>query len=289
MVPKTTATAAGIHCPDCDANGTLIYDHCKNHPEWVEVSILAEYAESADNVDDPRRHLAGARAFVFGPTHDRCYQPPAMANVADFYRRYATRSAQVMLVDDQPFPHTLPTNSTPYFNTSEPAGYDGPGHCLKHVFYHEQPMRPAVPALSNAEKRSYWKRINALKFVPHPLRAGMSPSAWLFLPPQCETGECKLMILPGGCQAFVGGPPGGSDDAFARYGLTNGIVILKPCQGNPINPLLYPDNRENRRGMVDVYGQMGADYATQAGAQMQPIGNMLKHILGISAAEEFLV
>ena len=31
---KANSTGAGIHCPDCDANGTLIYDHCKNHPRW---------------------------------------------------------------------------------------------------------------------------------------------------------------------------------------------------------------------------------------------------------------
>ena len=29
MVPKSPSTDAGIHCPDCDQNGTLIYDHCK--------------------------------------------------------------------------------------------------------------------------------------------------------------------------------------------------------------------------------------------------------------------
>ena len=42
MVPKAASTAAGIHCPDCDANGTLIYDHCKNHPHWVDVGVLGQ-------------------------------------------------------------------------------------------------------------------------------------------------------------------------------------------------------------------------------------------------------
>ena len=174
MVPKSPSTSAGIHCPDCDANGTLIYDHCKNHPRWVvslaqqselctsllgfvfgsvlcesfllascssardfethtkrhlvctpspsfffviqDVDVLAEYAKSADNVDDPVVHLAGARVFSFGPTHDRCYQPPAMENVANFYKIFVEDESQVKLVEDQPFPHTLPTNSTPYFN-----------------------------------------------------------------------------------------------------------------------------------------------------------------------------
>jgi hypothetical protein len=92
MVAKTPSTAAGIHCPECDANGTLLYDHCKNHPDWVDVDMLTSYAESppaGHTIDDPKVNLASARVFAFGPTHDRCYQPPAMQNVANFYRHFA--------------------------------------------------------------------------------------------------------------------------------------------------------------------------------------------------------
>ena len=32
---------------------------------------------------------------------------------------------------------------------------------------------------------------------------------------------------------------------------------------------------------VDVYGQLSADYATQQGDQMAPIGKMVKRILGV--------
>ena len=43
-----------------------------------------------------------------------------------------------------------------------------------------------------------------------------------------------MIILPGGCNAFLGSPPGGgSDDDFARYGFVNGIIVLKPCQVMP--------------------------------------------------------
>lgn len=279
MVPKRPSTAANIHCPDCDANGALIYDHAKNHPQWVDINMLAEYAETAAHVDDPRVHLADARTFVFGGTHDRCYKPPAMANVAAFYWKYAKRSTQIKLVDDQPFPHTQPTNSTPYFNHSEPAGYDGAGHCLRHVFFHSEPMKPAVVDM---EREKYWRRINATTFVPDPLGAGMRQSAWLFVPPLCETGSCKLIILPGGCNAET--DENVPDEDFARYGFANGIAILKPCQGAPIDLERYPNNHENRRGMKDVYGQMTAEYATQKGSQMEPIGKMLNKIMDISDA-----
>jgi hypothetical protein len=59
-----------------------------------------------------------------------------MENVASFHRRYAANASQILLVDDQPFPHTLPTNNTPYANNvsnATGAGYDGPGECLRRL------------------------------------------------------------------------------------------------------------------------------------------------------------
>merc|ERR1712048_1057623 len=88
LVAKSPSTAAGIHCEGCPANGTLIYDHCKNHPHWVDVDTLAKYAETAANVDNPVANLAHARVFAFRPTHDRCYRNGSAENVAEFYRRY---------------------------------------------------------------------------------------------------------------------------------------------------------------------------------------------------------
>ena len=101
MVAKSSSTAAGIHCMGCDANGTLTYDHAKNHPLNVDLDLLHAYAENPPAghvIDDPKVHLANARTFVFGPTHDRCYQPPAMENVANFKLRYAKHPSQVYVV-----------------------------------------------------------------------------------------------------------------------------------------------------------------------------------------------
>ena len=45
--------------------------HCKNHPEWVDIDMLAAYAEAPPAghiIDDPRVHLAEARTFSFGPS-----------------------------------------------------------------------------------------------------------------------------------------------------------------------------------------------------------------------------
>jgi len=86
--------------------------------------------------------------------------------------------------------------------------------------------------------------------------------------------------------AATDNPPG---DDFSRYGDSNGIVVLKPCQGAPIDLKRYPNNHENRRGMKDVHGQMTPEYATQKGTQMEPIGKMLKKLLGVSEDASILV
>ena len=214
-----------------------------------------------------------------------------------------TQSDIELLVEDQPFPHTLPTNSTPYFNNasnSSGAGYDGPGECLSHVLNGGARLYPAP--VSGVDL-SWWLRINASEFVPD-LGVGMRPTAWLFAPPQCRQtpsgaagdggASCDLLVLPGGCDAILDeNCPGctddglelGSDGDFARYGAAHGIAILKPCQGGPIDAARFPHNHENLRGMVDVYGQLSADYATQTGHQMAPIGAMIRRLVGEKQVE----
>jgi hypothetical protein len=40
MVAKSISTAAGIQCMGCDDNGTLTYDHAKNHPLNVDLGTV---------------------------------------------------------------------------------------------------------------------------------------------------------------------------------------------------------------------------------------------------------
>jgi hypothetical protein len=103
-----------------------------------------------------------------------CYQPPAMRNVADFHRVFAKNESQVLLVEDQPFPHTLPGNGTVYFNNNSNAtgaGYDGPGECVKHVIGKGTRLYPAPPGAA----APYWKRVNVSEFVePGDAQQGMT-------------------------------------------------------------------------------------------------------------------
>ena len=108
--------------------------------------------------------------------------------------------------------------------------------------------------------------------------------------------SCDLLVLPGGCDALLddhcpgctaGGLEAGSSDGdFARYGAAHGIAILKPCAGGPIDRYRFPRSHENDRGLVDVYGQLSADYATQTGHQMAPIGAMIRRLVGVQQQQQ---
>ena len=108
-----------------------------------------------------------------------------MELVANFHLRYAKSAEQVKLVENQPFPHTLPTNGTAYYNqngNTTGAGYDGPGECLRHVFGNGKRLYPSTGDVS-----AWWTRINNSEFItPNNLAQGYREGAWLFVPPQCE-------------------------------------------------------------------------------------------------------
>lgn len=110
----------------------------------VDVGKLPDYPRRAcgntfpirqECIDDPA-YLFTARVFIFRGTYDRCYlkvsdcqrdrftNPKwvndavalqgAVENVAALYgQMIQNATGNIQLVTDQPFPHTLPVNSTP--------------------------------------------------------------------------------------------------------------------------------------------------------------------------------
>ena len=64
-------------------------------------------------------------------------------------------ASTIKLVNDQPFPHTLPKNETPYFNHSEPAGFDGPGECLRWVYAPKFGYEPVAWAVDEVDRHLF--------------------------------------------------------------------------------------------------------------------------------------
>ena len=91
LVPQSGSTGVP-HCDGCPANKTLLYDHCKNHPQYVDVGQLVDYPRRACGqnpiapgpcIDDPK-HLYGARAYLFR-RRTTAATWPARSNTASLY------------------------------------------------------------------------------------------------------------------------------------------------------------------------------------------------------------
>ena len=41
LMPQSAESSVPF-CAQCPPNSTLVYDHCKNHPEWVDVGMLPD-------------------------------------------------------------------------------------------------------------------------------------------------------------------------------------------------------------------------------------------------------
>lgn len=238
---EQTQSSSVPNCDGCHENKTLIYDQCKNHPQFVDVGLLPDYIRRAcdpknlECISDPA-NLFSDRVFLFQPSKDRCYLDGAVANTHALYAQLVEDPENYLnYVDDQPFPHLLPTNSTPYFNETEPAGYDGPGECLRHVF-----DDPNMLAAEDIDMRNLFVFDQTEFFTeneedPNQNTNGTGANDFgaVYIPKSCRAGgttKCKLVI---GANKCGGDNPGFGDGetAFAKYCELNNIVYLQPCVG----------------------------------------------------------
>ena len=279
LVPQTPASGVP-NCDGCPANETLLYDHCKNHPQYVDVGQLVDYPRRACGqnpiapgpcIDDPK-HLYGARAYLFRPTHDRCYLAGSVENTASLYGMLMHDPAStIKLVNDQPFPHTLPKNETPYFNHSEPAGFDGPGECLRWVYAPKFGYEPVAWAVDEVDRHLF--DFDQTEFWDAETNGtGVQETGQVYIPRACQADRmepCKLVVMLG------------VDGDFARYAESNRIVVLGlKINGGYVDAGRFPDACEVLRGLSDVYGQLSADYAMQSAYQMRVAGRILRRLLG---------
>jgi hypothetical protein len=90
---ETPEQGSSISVPYCDGcpNGTSIgYDHCKKHPEIINVPILCKRAaqQAASGAIDPLHYLQdpSQRVYLYRGTHDTTYNKGAVNGTANFYR-----------------------------------------------------------------------------------------------------------------------------------------------------------------------------------------------------------
>ena len=264
-------------------------DHCRQNPAVVDVGSVVDYPRrhcgqnpvSVKECFDDVNYVKKSRVFLFQGTHDEVSKPGTIENVDGLIAQMITWPQRtVKVVRDQAFGHVLPIKSTPYVGSTEPAGYDGPGECLSHVY--DMPMRTGVNATA-----AHWLTFDQSEFQDGSKAVGFEKLGWVYVPSRCQnlndqgpgSAPCKLVLRPGKCSPpTVDVAPDVAE--FANYAEANGIVLLHPCTGGPVDAS-YTHAPDIKEGKLDVYGQLDPNYVQQSAPHMRTIGKMVRRVLGL--------
>ncbi|CAE8718879.1 unnamed protein product, partial [Polarella glacialis] len=99
LVPATPESGTP-HCSGCPPNMTLIYDHCKNHPEWVDVGQLPDYPRRIGGAIDDVANLSDTYVYL---SRSECetYKGGAEVNTQAMYAMMTTLPDKQILYRDQ--------------------------------------------------------------------------------------------------------------------------------------------------------------------------------------------
>jgi poly(3-hydroxybutyrate) depolymerase len=249
--------------------------NCMTPGLWTplpEVRLLRAQAESFAKARriDPARHLSGARVWLFSGTEDRTV---ALEVVQALQRFYASYGAKSVLVADKPAGHAMVVEQAenacgvtraPYINDCD---YDAAGALLAHLLDGLQPRAAKADG-----------RLVRFDQTPFGDRAiSMDETGYVYVPQACEAGGCRVHVAFHGCrqgaaqigEAFVRGA------GYNRWADSNRLIVLYPQaiarRGWPVF---------NPRGCWDWWGYTGAEYATQEGAQIRAVMQMLARLSG---------
>jgi len=270
-------------CENCPSGGLVVtYDHCKRHPERVNVSSLLEYArvQAGKGSIDPLSNLAGTKVYLYRGTKDSFYAKGTVQHSQTFFEALGAR---VLFNSTTPSEHSWPTidYGTPCGQgVIEACGYDGPGAALQHIY--GGVLHPPERSLSRhltlfdqtpfmTQDNNGTQQYNAT--MPHV--TGFAPEGYLYVPSRCRDGSpCKLHFSLHGC-----GVDGYYEEAvhhlgFQNWGEANDIVIVFPR----IQP--HGGTEETQAGCWDGYAQSGRDYALKSGAQMRAVRQMVAAVGG---------
>jgi len=280
-------------CEGCPPNTTLIYDHCKVHPEWVDIDQLVSYSiqQSAKGAIDDVHNLNRTRAYFYRGSKDTVYLPGSVRLTEDYYRRFVTSPLQLYFEGSIPSLHAQPTINfgTPCgVGGSPPAmeacNYDGAGVALQHIYSDALSPRGVL-------NPSNLFPINQTAHFPR-VWPGLADVGYIYVPPQCR-GEaaqtCNLHIVFHGCGMYAGNKAMNLSfvmhAGYNDWAESNNLIILYPQSGG------YPlhnktGSTQQMSGCWDSYGQQpgedgtGTPYATLAGIQVETVWSIVSALAG---------
>ncbi len=278
LYPFGAAGTCNRVCEGCPANETVQCDHCKNHPQNIDVRMLADAArrKAAAGLIDDTKHIGRTKAFTYCGTNDRGHFGATVA-ARDFYAEFGSPLKFNFSV---PSGHCWPQNGSSFavpcgvaakyinFWPLQNCDYDGPGEMLKH-FYGAGLRAPAESLDATALKLFDQAPFDGNETSGGRGNVGLGDAGLVFVPPRCAAGaRCALHVFLHGCQnPFFMEWPEARSLSVGRWAQTNDIVVLFPHM--------------NGFACWDGYGTTGSDYNLRTGVQMTAIKQMIESVSGV--------
>lgn len=254
----------------CSCNEELLA--CRALPGGTRVAELIAITDwfAATQTIDPTSALAGHRVWMFSGVLDSVV-PQAVSNDLHAYYRHYIGASRIFYQRNLSAEHAMPTNGygnpcatlgAPYINH---CGYDAAGELLKWIY---GPL-----AVRNSTLAGRFIAFDQSEFIALPSWHGMADQGYLYIPPSCETGGCRLHIVFHGCQQS----PGNIGTLFVRHAGYNAWA------DNNRLLILYPQTSatfSNPKACWDWWAHDDTRYAQKTGRQMAAIKRMVDRLSG---------
>jgi len=268
-------------CDNCPPDMTVACDHCKSHPELVDIRLLADAARrmARDGLIDDTKYLKRMHAYTYCGTEDQSHFG-ATVKARDFYAHF---NASVLYNFSIPSGHCWPVDKgtpvlcgggkiLPGIMSAFPlqnCNYDGPGELLNHIY---GKLNPQVDM----------KAENLHLFDQRPFNAndtfdvGLGDAGLIYIPQTCAEGRmCTLHVSMHGCEnPFILEYPEARQLSFNRWAEANDMVVLWP------HNVRHGNQTSERHACWDGYAQT-PHFDTKHGPQMIAIASMIETLSGI--------
>lgn len=285
----------GTPCVGCAPGKTVGYDHCKKESAaaMVQLPRLRAWAEASAAAGGiaPLSHLRDARVYTYRGTKDTVYLPGSVNFTGEFFwpyladaRRQAFFEASVPSTHCQPSvdPH-VPADSCGNFTISgvQNCGYDGAGVMLQH--FYDGTLRPP-PAGGSTDPARLFNFSQDLYGNASAQFAGMATTGFIYVPPRCATGPCRLHVAMHGCgQSYTSKGQGLGYvlyGGYAPWADANDLVILYPQGGGFAERGWTCAAAQIMSGCQDGYGQTSDNYARRDGLYLSTLAKFVAAVAG---------
>lgn len=241
----------------------------------IPLASLTAYTDSMANsgLIDPTSNIGGKPIYMFSGTRDTVVSQQVMDQLQTYYQNYSSAS-NIVYNNMTPAQHSWITPDAasdcghlgaPFMNN---CGVNAEQTFLT-MFYGNLHAPTATPQGSYAQINQ-----NAFCSGNNCAAISMDSTAWLYVPGNCATQSCKVVVALHGCkqgQTYIGNTFV-QQAGINEWADTNNILVLYP------QAIASPAQPRNPEGCWDWWGYTGANYALKSAPQMTAIMAMVHQI-----------